>query len=206
MSYYHNKTSHFQVFNFCTGATTYNRRPSKVSDGYTKIISKKQAKQTALVSDGDRNQSYWTSTYCCIRCSKSILLQHLILRPDGLKICSAGAANTDAPSHTRTAYAIVTEHNKNFQQVRIYNKSTEVDTLADIHFSWLRRRRQSDGWTLGNTKAGVKQSCGWFVRTGNAKEGKMGAFACLGEDAHIYHSNWRREPKCHLTLQKPPSY
>ena len=65
----------------------------------------------------------------------SCLLHHLILKPDGLKICSAGAGNTDAPSHTRTAYAIVTENNKKIQQVRIHDKSTEADTSADIHFS-----------------------------------------------------------------------
>lgn len=33
----------------------------------------------------------------------------------------------------------------------------------------------------------------------------MEALPCLGKDAHIYCSNWR-EPKCHLTHQKSPSY
>lgn len=41
--------SHFQLFYYCTGATTYKERPSKASDGYTKIVSKKKAKQTAPV-------------------------------------------------------------------------------------------------------------------------------------------------------------
>lgn len=63
----------------------------------------------------------------------SCLLQHLILKPDSLK--SAGAANIDAPSHTRTAYAIATVYNRKCQQVRTYDKSTEADTSADIHFS-----------------------------------------------------------------------
>lgn len=53
----------------------------------------------------------------------------------GLKICSAGAANADAPPHARTAYVTVAEYNKKFQQVRLYGKSTEVDTSADIHFT-----------------------------------------------------------------------
>lgn len=48
----------------------------------------------------------------------SCLLQHCILKHDHLKICSAGAANTDAPSHARTAYAVVTEYNKKCQQVK----------------------------------------------------------------------------------------
>lgn len=52
----------------------------------------------------------------------------------------------------------------------------------------------------------VKQSCWGFLRTGNAKDGKMEALPCLGKDAHIYCSNGRREPKCHLTHQKPPFY
>lgn len=37
------------------------QRKTKVSDGYTKIINKKHAKQVALVSGSDRNQSTETA-------------------------------------------------------------------------------------------------------------------------------------------------
>lgn len=58
-----------------------------------------------------------------------------ILEQDSLKICFVEAANSDAPSHTRTAHVRVTEYNKIFQQVKIFYKFTEVDTSADIPFS-----------------------------------------------------------------------
>lgn len=68
------------------------------------------------------------------------LLHHFQFETN-LKICFVEASNTDAPSHTRTAQVIMTEYNKRFQQVRIFDKFTEADPSADIHFSLTLCRR-----------------------------------------------------------------
>lgn len=73
-------------------------------------------------------------------------------------MCFVEAANTHAPSHTRTAQVIVTEYNRRFQQVRIFDKFTEADPSADIHFSWLSVG-EAIRWVDRNTKETVKQSC-----------------------------------------------
>lgn len=114
-------------------AITYKARLSQAADGSTKTVSKKQAKQMPLVSGGDRNQHLLL--HQMLRGRSPACYTTSILKQDSLKICFVEAANSDALSHTRTAHVRVTEHNKIFQQVRLFYKFTEVDTSADIPFS-----------------------------------------------------------------------
>lgn len=139
------------------------------------VVSGINTTKLAVASDAQRQE------LGCLACYNTSFW-----KPDGLKTCSAGAAtNTNVPSHSKTVYAAVIEHNKKSQQARIW----QVHWSRPISRHTLQLTVREDnqmGGCLGASRS--KAVLLWIC-----ENSKMGVFPCLGKKcSHLLYQPKKR--------------